>query len=244
VGTARPLGPQLWTGAGELRPATALAARALIEPSSLALPRQAAGAKFVLSRPLTVSNPGSTKVTVRLSARLAGLRATITPASLTLAAGERTRVTLEVAAETAIRAGYVNGRVSATGAGTAVSALVGLPIGPPPPARLGSLSLASSRGRTDGVRFTAGAVTVSGGGRSVEPLGNLRLQLVSASGRVVRELTPAGGAPDLLPGEYAYTLTGATRKGLAKGGYRFVARALGPAGGPAIVRKSPTFAVR
>jgi hypothetical protein len=244
VGTARPLGPVLWTGAGALRPAAALAARALIEPAALALPRSAAGAKFVLGRPLTVSNPGSAQLNLKLSARLPGLRATVTPATLTLAAGERKRVTLEVAAKAPVRAGFVSGRVTVTGAGAPVSALVGLPIGPPPPARLGPLSLASSRGRTDGVRFTAGAVTMRAGGRSVEPLGNLRLELVSASGKVLRELTPPGGAPDLLPGEYAYTLTGVTRKGLAKGGYRFVARARGPAGGPEIVRKSPSFTVR
>ena len=58
------------------------------------------------------------------------------------------------------------------------------------------------------------------------------------------ELTPQGGALDLLPGEYAYTLTKSARAGLAKGSYSFVARARGPAGGPELVRKSPSFTVR
>jgi hypothetical protein len=121
---------------------------------------------------------------------------------------------------------------------------VALAVGPPPPARLGRLALVSSKRTTDGVRFTAGAVTVRSGVRSVEPLGNLRLQLVNARGRVVRELTPSGGATDLLPGEYAYTLTASARRGLAKGSYSFVARGLGPAGGAPVTRKSPSFTVR
>jgi hypothetical protein len=67
---------------------------------------------------------------------------------------------------------------------------------------------------------------------------------VNSTGKTVRELTPAGGATDLLPAEYAYTLTSSARNGLAKGSYRFVARARGPAGGPELVRKSPSFTVR
>jgi hypothetical protein len=121
-----------------------------------------------------------------------------------------------------------------------VHATVGLPVGPPPPANLGALSLVGS----GGVRFTAGALTERGGLRSVEPLGLLRLELTDTKGRVVRELTPLGGAPDLLPGEYAYTLTSEARKALGKGTYTFTARARGPAGGPELARKSPTFTIR
>jgi hypothetical protein len=130
--------------------------------------------------------------------------------------------------------------VTATGAGGPVSAIAGLPIGPPPPARLGALTLAG----TDGVRFTAGAVGGRAAVRSVEPLGNLRLQLTDAKGHVARELTPPGGASDLLPGEYGYTLTKDVRAGLEPGRYTFVARGRGPAGGPDVVRRSPPFTIR
>lgn len=239
IGTARPLGPALRAGAGELQPQVALAAKVLIEPASLSLPRQEPGAKFVLSRPLTVRNPGSASVTVTLAARLAGVTAKVTPGTLTLEPGAEQRISLEIDGGPRA-AGYSSGRVIATGAGNPVSAVVGLPIGPPPPARLGDLTLTG----TDGVRFTAGAVSEHGGVRSVEPLGNLRLQLVNAAGKVARELTPPGGARDLLPGEYAYTLTKSARQGLAKGSYSFAARGLGPAGGPELVRKSPSFTVR
>jgi hypothetical protein len=94
------------------------------------------------------------------------------------------------------------------------------------------------------VRFTAGAVARPGGMLAVDPVGVLRLELVGADGRLVRELTPPGGAPDVLPGEYAYTLTKATRDALEPGRYRFVARATATAGGRAARAESPSFTVR
>jgi hypothetical protein len=151
------------------------------------------------------------------------------------------RVTVTVsAAGRGNSAGFVSGRIVATGSGPPIATVLGLPIGPPPPARLGPLTLVGSAG----VRFTAGAVSERAGIRAVEPLGKLELQLVDAKGRVVRQLTPRGGASDLLPGEYAYTLTRSARKALAGGRYSFVARGRGPAGGPAVRRESPSFTAR
>jgi hypothetical protein len=245
VGTARPLGPPLWTGAGELRPAAALAAGPVIEPATLALPREPSHRAFTVSRPLTVANIGTAPANLKLAVRIPGLSATVTPAALTVAPGRRERITLTIMAAAGGRpAGFASGRITATGAGAPVSAGIGLPVGPAPPAPLGPLTLVYSGGRTRGVRFTAGALTIRGGARSVVPLGNVRLQLVDASGRVARELTPIGGSPDLLPGEYAYTLTSSVRSGLSKGTYAFVARARGTAGGAEIVHKSPSFTVR
>ncbi len=245
VGTARPLGPPLATGAGELRASAALAAGALLEPATLALPRQIDGAAFTITRTLTVRNPGTATANLSLSASVGSLRTTVTPAQLALRPGGVARVKLEVVAGgTGRPAGYLTGHITATGAGARVSSLVALPIGQPPPARLGPLTLTPTAARARGVRFTAGAVTARRGIRAVEPLGNLRLELVDAAGKTVRELTPPGGATDLLPAEYAYTLAAGTANGLAKGSYSFVARARGPAGGPEIVRKSPRFTVR
>jgi hypothetical protein len=136
---------------------------------------------------------------------------------------------------------YLTGRVTAG----AVGAAVGFPVGPPPPARLGELVLLKGRKQaTDGVRFSAGAVTTRNGARSAQPLGNLRLELQDDKGKVARELTPRGGAENLLPGEYAYTLTKAARDGLKKGTYKFVATGLGTAGGPPVTRESPSFEIR
>jgi hypothetical protein len=241
VGTAQRLGPTLWAGAGRLQAAAGPAARILVEPSALALPRQRAGAPFAVSRQVTVVNAGAAAIDVKLSALLRGANVNLFPATLTLAPRQRKRVTLTVsAAGRGNSVGFVTGRIIATGAGPKVATVVGLAIGPPPPARLGTLALAG----TGGVRFTAGAVAERGGVRDVEPLGNLELKLVDTSGKVVRELTPPGGATDLLPGEYAYTLTRSARSGLSRGRYSFLARGRGPAGGPALVRKSPSFGVR
>jgi hypothetical protein len=68
--------------------------------------------------------------------------------------------------------------------------------------------------------------------------------MLDAKGAVVRELTPQGGARDLLPGEYAYTLTKDVKSILTHGSYRFRATAHGTAGGPPTVRTSPSFTPR
>jgi hypothetical protein len=215
----------------------------LIEPATLALPRRQTRATFTVTGTMTVANTGPTTAAITLAAHFPGLRATLTPAKLTLAPGARRHVTLSGTGSGRAPA-FLSGRITATGAGRPVSATVGLPIGPPPPAPLDPLSLVASGAQTTGVRFAAGAVADLGGGREVQPLGNLRLELVDANGHVARELTPVGGARDLLPGEYAYTLTSAVRSGLAKGSYSFLARARGTAGGGEAVRKSASFTVR
>jgi hypothetical protein len=102
------------------------------------------------------------------------------------------------------------------------------------------LHVITRNGKPDGVRFTAGSLERGPRGGSVIPVGNLVLTL-TGPGR--RELTPPGGARDLLPGEYAYTLTDEIKSSLPAGTYRFVARARGSAGGPAVVRRSSTFGV-
>jgi hypothetical protein len=245
VGTARPAGAQLAGGAGRVDPAAAAGAPVLIEPAVLGLPRQAAGRSFTVTKELALHSTSSDAQHVTLSASVPGFDLTIAPEAFDLPPDGRKRVTLTLAARRhGHPPGWVSGVLRVRGPATPVSARIGLPIGPPPPARLGPLALVSTAGRTDGVRFTAGSVTELAGVRSVEPLGDLRLQLVDDTGKVVRELTPRGGASDLLPGEYAYTLTKRARRALGRGRYGFVARGRGPAGGPEAVRKSPIFRLR
>jgi hypothetical protein len=244
IGTARPLGPQTQTGAGALNATAAPTAPLLVEPATLGLPRvPKAPAKVQISRSFTVKNPGDQPANITAKASLGqGLTAAITPGSATIQPHARQRLTLTITGSSP-KPSFVSGRITATatGAETApVQATLGLPVGPPPPAKLGPLSLSGDTG----VQFTAGALTESEGIRTVEPLGVLRLELVNDKGRTVRELTPVGGAPDLLPGEYAYTLTNAARKSLRKGTYTFTARAQGPAGGPEAEQKSPSFTIR
>ena len=113
-----------------------------------------------------------------------------------------------------------------------------------PPARLGEVTLVREGDEVRGVRFAAGSVRRSGQAVAVEPVGSLVLELRSESGAGRRELTPPGGARDLLPGEYAYTLTGSILDELPAGRYRFMIRARGPAGGRQVLRRSDSFDVR
>ena len=110
----------------------------------------------------------------------------------------------------------------------------------PPLPRIGALDIVRRKGKADGVRFVAGAIKRSDKGQSVFPVSNLVLVL---DGPSKRELTPPGGARDLLPGEYAYTLTPEIKSELAPGKYRFVLRARRAAGGGAVVRRSRPFKI-
>jgi hypothetical protein len=246
TGNARPFGPPTWTGAGALDAKAAAAAPLLIEPFTLGLDRvpaatapggdtsQTLGYRFV------IKNPTARPAQVSVTATLPGRTATVTPSTLKIAPHGRKALTLAIHL-TPAKAGFVTGRIIATRVGARpVRSVIGLPVGPPPPAKLGPLQLVGK----SGVKFTAGALSEQGGVRTVEPLGALRLELTNARGKVVRDLTPPGGARDLLPGEYAYTLTKAARKSLHKGAYTFTAHAQGPAGGPETEQKSPSFTIR
>jgi hypothetical protein len=251
TGTARPLGPPTGTGAGALDPNAAANPPLLIEPFTLGLDRipvesgtnsasPGVQSSLTLGYRFVVKNPTAQPAHVTVKASLPGRTAKVTPSTLDLRPHAQEALTFTISLDDPAKAGFLTGSITATRAGASpVRAVVGLPVGPPPPAKLGPLALVGN----DGVRFTAGALTERDGLRGVDPVGLLRLELTDAKGKVVRELTPPGGARDLLPGEYAYTLTKAARKALHKGTYSFSARAKGPAGGPEAVQKSPSFTV-
>jgi hypothetical protein len=170
-----------------------------------------------------------------------GTSITLSPETLELAPGATAELTLSAAATGTDRPPrYLTGTLKLDDS----TALLGLPVGPPPPAELSELELTKRGSRITGVRFTAGAVTPEGDAREVQPLGDLTLEIVDAEDTVVRELTPPGGARDLLPGEYAYTFTKDVREGLGDGPYRFRATAHGPVEGPPTVRTSPEWEAR
>ena len=102
---------------------------------------------------------------------------------------------------------------------------------PAPPVPLGPLRLTRRDGKVSGVRFTLGAFDRGDpleGGTSLQPASRLELALVDAEGTVRRRLTPHGGARDLLPAEYAYTLPAKALARLGEGTYRFRATARAP----------------
>jgi hypothetical protein len=115
---------------------------------------------------------------------------------------------------------------------------------PPQPPPLGPLAVEREDGRVTGVRFPLGAFERGdplGAGSRVQLTERLSLTLVDAGdGRIVRRLTPPGGARELLPAEYAYTLPAGALRALDDGEYAFRAVARSPRGGePAVARSEP-----
>jgi hypothetical protein len=118
---------------------------------------------------------------------------------------------------------------------------------PAPPVPLGPLQLARRGGEVVGVRFPLGAFERGdplAGGSRLEPASRLELELVDDEGAVRRRLTPPGGALDLLPAEYAYTLPAKALARLAAGAYRFRAIARAPRSRHATRERSPSFTVK
>jgi hypothetical protein len=121
-----------------------------------------------------------------------------------------------------------------------------LPIGLGAKPSIGSLRLTRSGTRVDGVRFAAGSFLrgdPAGAGTDLSAVGRLTLELMNTTGATVKLLTPPGGAQDLLPGEYAYTLPETDLSALVPGSYRFRARAYPVSGGPPSTRLSASFTV-
>ena len=189
--------------------------------------------------------PISFRVRLRVPARGAAVRArlegqadprsaaSVTPTGIALAPGAVGELTLGITRADLPAGGIALGRlVARDGAGRPLlSAPWRLDAGEPPPVPVGPVRPTGADGRVEEVRFTLGAFSrgdPQGAGTSVAAAERAILELVDAQGRVVRRLTPPGGARDLLPAEYAYRLPRAARRGLPAGELRFRVRARGP----------------
>jgi hypothetical protein len=242
VGTARPAGPALATGAGRPSVAAAAAAPAVAEPRMVAFPPPPGGAATV-----RLSNPGTGRVDLRLAATLAGapgLRVAPGSGRVQIPPGGSTQVELRLDGTTKSKTGFASGRLTARAAGgTAINVPLLVPLAMPPPPKLGGLTTIQRGAQVAGVSFSLGVVRRGAGAIAVEPVGSLRLTIVDPRGKVARELTPPGGAPDLLPGQYSYTLPSGGGGRLSPGEYRFRATARGPSGGTAVAQSGP-FTIR
>ena len=173
-----------------------------------------------------------------------GTRATLARPRVTIPPGGRREAEIGVAR--AGSDGLAAGRLVASAPGgsrvlTHPFAIATAPPGPPP---LGPLTLQREGERVTGVRFPLGAFERGdplGKGTSIQLTQRLSLTIVDArNDRVVRRLTPPGGARELLPAEYAFTLPRDTLSGLGRGRYAFRAVARSPRGGePATARSEP-----
>jgi hypothetical protein len=242
VGSARAAGPPLAAGAGRPNLAAAAAVPAVAEPRMVAFPPPPGGAATV-----RLLNPGRARVDLALAATLVGapgLRVVPGTDRVRVAPGASVEVELRLEGTTSRKAGFATGRLTARGAGSAsVNVPLFVPLGVPPPPKLGGLTTIQRGEEVAGVHFSLGAVRRTPPAVAVEPVGALRLVIVDAGGKIVRELTPPGGAPDLLPGEYSYTLPSGADGRLRPGEYRFRATARGPSGGTAVTQ-SESFKLR
>jgi hypothetical protein len=112
------------------------------------------------------------------------------------------------------------------------------------PIPVGALALRRRGERVVGVAFALGAFERGDPlteGTLVQPAERLDLELVRPDGELVRALTPARGARELLPAEYAYTLPASALRRLGAGTLLFRARAAAPGQARPTERRSPAF---
>ena len=242
VGSARPAGPALAAGAGVASARLAASTQVLATRPALTLRGRVGGA---LRGRLELSNTGPRAVSLALAGELdrRDTRVELAPGTARIAPRSSTRVAVVARGGGAEAGSLVTGRVRVRGAGRELVVPLTLVFEAAAPPEVGALRLVGRGGRVLGVRFPAGRVTRSAGGVAVEPLGRLRLELLDGRGRLARELTPVGGATDVLPGEYAYTLSRPVLAELRSGSYRFRASASGTAGGGRAVRRSARFSI-
>ena len=232
----------------ELSPAQLRAAMiAAADPAGLPAERAGAGVLRVpATSPGVTSDPPSAAsgaldpISVQLSTAVSTelrLRATsggtAAPARLKLRPGAPATVTVRLP-----RGGTALGRLEALDRSGGVVASVPWLVRPHTvaPVALGPLRVA--RGRR--VRFTLG--TFKRGARtSIGVCERLVLDLVDARGAVRRRLTVPGGARELMPAEYAYTLPPAALRELPAGTYAFRARAWAPRQQEPTTGRSGTF---
>jgi hypothetical protein len=229
VGSASPLGEVVTRqGAGLLDVRAAARAKIVVEPTALAFGR-AAGRNWSAAGTVTVTNAsrrpldiGFAFVADRPGAATLGF--TAEPARLNLGPGASADVALGVSAPTGVGAG-TSGVLLATAEGVR-PARVPWAVGKRSADSgdlVGSLSLSNwefepSKAAPAVLAFRAGRIVDTGGGASIEPVGLLDVELWTAQGK---KLGVIASLRDLLPGRYAFGLTGRDANGkiLAPGLY-------------------------
>jgi hypothetical protein len=150
------------------------------------------------------------------------------PATLDLQPGDKQTVTVTPVSAPP-PSGYALGRllVSNSTGGLAASLPWAIAGHEPEPVPVGRLALQRGpKNQVRGVRLTVGAFE-RGPPTKIVSADRLELELLEGE-KVVRRLTPPGGARELLPAEYGYTLERAVLENLRAGTYRFRATARAP----------------
>jgi hypothetical protein len=217
------------TGGGALRaPEAASAAAAL--GSITADPTSPASGPL---DPLTLELTATASSALRLRATGG---AQVSPPTLTLIPGAPAQVSIRTPTQGA-------GRLTALDQRNRVVASIPYLIRPqdPPAVPLGGLRTTKG-GR--GVRFTLGAFSRGdplAAGTQLRFADKLELDLVNGQDEIVRTLTVPGGAKELMPAEYGYTLPKADFDALPPGRYAYRARAWAPNRRAPVTRRSQPF---
>jgi subtilase family protein len=230
-------------GAGVVRqPPQAAAVTATTTPAARAdpCPDTRACVRVVLA------NQGASEITLALSLLAdRGTSATLARPRVTIPPGGQREAEIDVTevAPDQLAAGRLVAR--AEGGAAVLTHPFAVTTEAPQPPPLGELTLVREDGRTSGVRFSLGAFERGdplGAGTRVRLTERLDLTLVEADGdRIVRRLTPPGGARELLPAEYSYTLPTGALRALDEGRYEFRAVAHAPRGGEPAAQRSEPF---
>ena len=251
VGTSVPAAanPVAAQGAGALNPMAAAAAEVISEPATVGF-GVADKAGWTAVRRISVRNVSSRRVVVNVAAStegIAGLSVTAAPARVRLAPGASVRVTLTARLTFLPRrlvAIQGRARLEVTGGGRVVVPwAVALPVHGS--ALIGGVSLSSRSFRASDqapavLTVQAGQVRDLAGRRQLRPVSRLDVELWRGG----KQLGLVARLRDVLPGRYAFGLTGRGPRGgaLARGAYRLRVLAV-PPDGPAEA-ETVTFRIR
>jgi minor extracellular serine protease Vpr len=232
VGSARPLRGETVTseGGGFISLGAASASELATNPVTLAF-GNARSAGWRKTRELVVSNVSTRPLRVGIRIRrdaegAAAVRFAAFPSHFTLAAGASRRVRLEAHVASAL-----TGRAPAEGTvvviprgGSPLYVPWAVTFGPPPKTLLGPLHLSTasftpSESAPALLTFQAGRILNDGGRDEVQPVALLQLELVRGDGTDLGTLVRLR---DLLPGRYAFGLTGRSPAGSPLGRGRYV----------------------
>jgi len=252
VGSAQPLVGETATseGAGFVSLGAAAAGELAVEPATLAL-RHARSGRWSMLRRIVVTNVSSRllRVGIRIqrdSEGAASVRFAAGPQRFELGPGQAQEVLLRVRVASApIGSAAAEGslRVRARG-GTPVRVPWAVTFGPAPKTLLGPLHLRPDHFKPSDsapalLTFQAGRILGFAGRRQLQPLESLELRLLRGDGT---DLGTLARLRNLLPGRYAFGLTGRSPAGNPLGRGRYLVRVIADpeAPGPA-TRKEVAF---
>ena len=234
VGTARPLrgGTVTNEGTGFISLGAASAAELAADPTTLAF-GNARAAGWHKAREIVVRNVSSRPLRVALridrdAEGAAAVRFAAFPARLQLPAGASQRIRLEarVASAPTARAPAEGSVVLLPDGGSPLRIPWAVTFGAPPrtllgPLRLSTKSFSPSDAAPALLTFQAGLILSGGGRDEVQPVALLELELVRSDGTDLGTLVRLR---DLLPGRYAFGLTGRSPAGSPLGSGRYTIR--------------------